>query len=135
MVYREDIIKKAVWIGFAIIMFSIGLFLYSNPSEGADETMVQISFHVLSGIPVAGYLIRFISNLTNIGRDAGSREYNVTRTSSNSFRITNNSGFGMFIGAFIGIILAIAVAPILLWIMVIYNVVRLIRMIIAYRNQ
>ena len=75
------------------------------------------------------------NDLTNIGRNAGSREYNVTQTGSNSFRISDNSGFGMVVGALFGIVIAIAVAPILLWIMVIYNVILLIRMIIIYKRQ
>lgn len=135
MVYLEDIIKKSIWIGFALIMFFVGLFLYLNPSEGADDTMTQISFHVLSGIPVAGYLIRLISRMVRDGRRGGEREINVTRTGTNTYRVSDNSGVGMMIGAVFGIAIAIAVAPILLWVMVIYNTVLLIRMIIRYKNQ
>jgi len=135
MVYLEDIIKKSIWIGFALIMFFVGLFIYSNPSEGADQSMLQISFHVLSGIPVAGYLIRLISKMVRDGRRGGEREITVTRTSTNTYRVSDNSGVGMMIGAVFGIAIAIAVAPILLWVMVIYNIVLLIRMIIRYKNQ
>lgn len=135
MVYLEDIIKKSVWIGFALIMFFVGYFIYANPQEGADQTMTQISFHVLSGIPVGGYLIRLISKMVNDGRRGGQREINITQTSSNTYRVSDNSGVGMMIGAVFGIAIAIAIAPVLLWIMVIYNVVLLIRMIIRYRNQ
>lgn len=135
MVYLEDIIKKSIWIGFALIMFFVGLFIYSNPSEGADQSMLQISFHVLSGIPVAGYLIRLISRMVRDGRRGGEREITVTRTSTNTYRVSDNSGVGMMIGAVFGIAIAIAVAPILLWVMVIYNIVLLIRMIIRYKNQ
>ena len=69
------------------------------------------------------------------GRRGGEREINVTRTGTNTYRVSDNSFVGMMIGAVFGIAIAIAVAPILLWVMVIYNIVLLIRMIIHYKNQ
>ena len=125
---KKYIISKSIWIVFAIVMFIIGYVNYKS-SENADMG-AYFTFGLICSIPIIGFAFRLIRYATNTGKESGSQEITITQTSSYTYSVHDNSGWGSLIGFFIGVVVSLAIGPFALPIIIVINIVQLTTVII-----
>ena len=109
---KKNLIKKSLWLGFALTCFLIGLFICIDQS--AKEGLAgYFMFGFCCIFPIIGFFFRLVSGGAKAGRKSGAENYTATQTGS-TITVENHPFMGWIIGIVLGAIIGLLIGPIFL---------------------
>ena len=111
---KKILVKKCIWLGFALICFLAGLFMCLETAKNPDKVIAAYFwFGFFCIFPIIGVFFRIVGSGGKSGRSAGANHYTASSTDT-TITVQNHPFLGWVIGILLGGVVGLLIGPIFL---------------------